>query len=53
MSEDLFEIGGLKLNSRLFTGTGKYSDDSVIPGVCEASGSQVITRGFATGGFRV
>lgn len=43
MQEDFFEIGGLKLESRLFTGTGKYGDDSIIPGVCEASGSQVIT----------
>lgn len=43
MSEDIFEIGGLKLTSRLFTGTGKYADDAVIPGVCEASGSEVIT----------
>ncbi len=43
MSEDIFELGGLKLTSRLLTGTGKYADDSVIPGVCEASGSQVIT----------
>ena len=43
MQEDSLVIGGLTLASRLFTGTGKYSDDSVIPGVCEASGSQVIT----------
>ncbi|BCS87664.1 thiazole synthase [Pseudodesulfovibrio sediminis] len=43
MNEDLFEIGGLKLTSRLFTGTGKYGCDSVIPDVCEASGSEVIT----------
>ena len=43
MSEDLFEIGGVKLTSRLFTGTGKYADDAVIPAVCESSGSQVIT----------
>lgn len=43
MSEDIFKIGGLELESRLFTGTGKYADDSVIPAVCEASGSQVIT----------
>lgn len=43
MHEDIFEIGGLELTSRLFTGTGKYADDSVIPGVCEESGSQVIT----------
>ncbi|HKI80432.1 MAG TPA: thiazole synthase [Pseudodesulfovibrio sp.] len=43
MSKDTFEIGGKILTSRLFTGTGKYGDDSVIPGVCEASGSEVIT----------
>lgn len=40
---DVFEIGGKKLSSRLFTGTGKYASDSLIPGVCEASGSEVIT----------
>ncbi len=43
MNEDILEIGGVKLNSRLLTGTGKYADDSVIPDVCEASGSQIIT----------
>ncbi|MCJ2164241.1 MULTISPECIES: thiazole synthase [unclassified Pseudodesulfovibrio] len=43
MTNDIFEIGGRKLTSRLFTGTGKYSDDGVIPDVCEASGSEVIT----------
>ncbi|WP_319467590.1 thiazole synthase [uncultured Pseudodesulfovibrio sp.] len=43
MKEDIFEIGGRKFESRLLTGTGKYADDSVIPDVCEASGSQVIT----------
>lgn len=41
--EDIFEIGGKKLLSRLFTGTGKYATDSVIPSVIEASGAQVIT----------
>lgn len=40
---DTFELGGRRLSSRLFTGTGKYADDSLIPAVCEASGSQVIT----------
>ena len=40
---DLFEIGGERLESRLLTGTGKYADDGLIPAVCEASGSQVIT----------
>ena len=41
--EDVFKIGNLELESRLFTGTGKYADDSVIPDVCDKSGSQVIT----------
>ena len=40
---DIFELGGRLLGSRLFTGTGKYGDDALIPAVCEASGSQVIT----------
>jgi thiazole synthase len=43
MQDDILEIGGVRLESRLFTGTGKYADDSVIPAVCEASGAQVIT----------
>jgi len=43
MTGDGFEIGGVVLESRLFTGTGKYADDAVIPGVCAASGSQVVT----------
>ena len=40
---DIFELGGRHLGSRLFTGTGKYGDDALIPAVCDASGSQVIT----------
>ncbi|MUM76875.1 thiazole synthase [Pseudodesulfovibrio sp. F-1] len=43
MTGDGFEIGGVVLESRLFTGTGKYADDAVIPEVCAASGSQVVT----------
>ena len=43
MNDDVFEIGGERLGSRLFTGTGKYGDDAVIPEVCAASGSEVIT----------
>lgn len=43
MENDFLEIGGEKLSSRLFTGTGKYSSDSLIPEVLEKSGSQVIT----------
>ncbi|SDB28626.1 thiazole synthase [Desulfonatronum thiosulfatophilum] len=41
-SEDL-RIDTETLHSRLFIGTGKYGDDAVIPAVCEASGSEVIT----------
>lgn len=36
-------IGGVKLRSRLFVGTGKYADDRVIPAVIEKSQAQVIT----------
>ncbi|NDV18953.1 thiazole synthase [Pseudodesulfovibrio sp. JC047] len=43
MCEDIFEIGGVTLNSRLFTGTGKYGNDAIIPDVCKASGAEVIT----------
>lgn len=41
--DDMFEIGGKRLTSRLFTGTGKYSSDTLIPDVLEKSGAQVIT----------
>ncbi len=40
---DPFLVGGIELQSRLFIGTGKFGDDSLIPQVCEASGAQVIT----------
>lgn len=40
---DLLTIGGEEFTSRLFTGTGKYSSDSLIPQITEASGSEVIT----------
>lgn len=43
INEDFLEIGGLKLKSRLFTGTGKYSSDALIPEVLEKSGSEVMT----------
>lgn len=36
-------IGGKELKSRLFIGTGKYANDSLIPRICEASGAEVIT----------
>ena len=41
--EDVLEIGGRRLTSRLFTGTGKYPTDTLIPEVLAASGSEVIT----------
>lgn len=41
--DNLFEIGGKKLKSRLLTGTGKYSSDSLIADIIGESGSQVIT----------
>jgi len=41
--DDIFEIGGKQLTSRLFTGTGKYSSDTLIPDVLRKSGAQVIT----------
>ncbi|MBY9080333.1 thiazole synthase [Paenibacillus sp. HN-1] len=43
MIQDLFHIGGKSLSSRLFIGTGKYSRNTLIPEVVEASGSEVIT----------
>lgn len=43
MTGDSLVIGGVALKSRLFIGTGKYGDDSLIPGVAEASGAEVIT----------
>ncbi|MBW1650654.1 MAG: thiazole synthase [Deltaproteobacteria bacterium] len=41
--EDILEIGGEKLNCRLFIGTGKYPSDKLIPKIITASGAQVIT----------
>jgi len=43
MDTDILEIGGVKLKNRLFTGTGKYSLDAIIPDVIANSGCQVIT----------
>lgn len=42
-NNDTLVIGDVELNSRLFTGTGKYGSDALIPDVCRSSGSQVIT----------
>lgn len=43
MAHDLLTIGDVQLNSRLFTGTGKYASDTLIPDIIKESGSQVIT----------
>lgn len=43
MRNDIFELGGKRLTSRLLIGTGKYGNDALIPEVCAASGSQIIT----------
>ena len=42
-TNDTFVIGGKTLNSRLFIGTGKYGDDSLISKIAASSGSEVIT----------
>lgn len=41
--DDKLEIGGMQLNSRLFVGTGKFSDYHLIPEVIRASKTQVVT----------
>ena len=41
--DDLLEIGDKKLESRLFTGTGKYGSDALIPAIIKESGAQFIT----------
>jgi thiazole synthase len=43
IDNDLFEVGGKILTSRLFIGTGKYASDDIIPQVCKHSGACVIT----------
>ena len=41
--EDLLEIAGKKIASRLFLGTGKFTDYALIPQVIKASRTQVVT----------
>jgi len=43
MNTDSLVIGEQSFTNRLFTGTGKFSDDSLIPKILEASGSQMVT----------
>lgn len=40
---DKLKLGKYEFNSRLLTGSGKYSNDSIIPEICDVSGSQIIT----------
>ncbi|MFC0471426.1 thiazole synthase [Halalkalibacter kiskunsagensis] len=41
--KDELSIGGIKLKNRLFIGTGKFNNDSLIPEVVKSSMAQVIT----------
>lgn len=42
-NDDTLVIGGRALGSRLFIGTGKFGNESVIPAIARASGAEVIT----------
>ncbi|HCC00023.1 MAG TPA: thiazole synthase, partial [Ruminococcaceae bacterium] len=41
--QDIFSIGGKKLTSRIFVGTGKYGDNHMISKVAEAAGAEAVT----------
>lgn len=43
MQDDTFQLGNVKLKSRLFLGTGKYGNDAIIPDIIKSSGAEVIT----------
>ena len=43
MSKDHFEIAGVKYNSRLLVGTGKYTDLDQTRDAIEASGAEIVT----------
>ena len=43
MSEDTFEIAGIKFKSRLWVGTGKYASFAQTKEAVEASGADVVT----------
>lgn len=40
---DVFTINGIEIKSRLFLGTGKFGDDSLIPKCIEVSGAHIVT----------
>lgn len=43
MTKDILTIGGREFRNRLFTGTGKFASLDLIPGMLEASESEMIT----------
>lgn len=43
MKEDSLKLGNVTFSNRLLTGTGKFSNNSLISKMLEASGSQIIT----------
>ncbi|MDR2520640.1 MAG: thiazole synthase [Bacteroidales bacterium OttesenSCG-928-I14] len=43
MTKDLLKIAGLTLNSRIFIGSGKFSNNKLIPKIIKASQAQIIT----------
>ena len=47
---DTLVIAGTELRSRLFVGTGKYSDDATMVAALEASGCELVTVALDTGG---
>jgi len=43
MENDVLQLGSVTFSNRLFTGTGKFADNGLIPKMLAASGSQMIT----------
>jgi thiazole synthase len=43
MEKDPLQLGNVTLTNRLFTGTGKFASNALIPGMLKASGSEMIT----------
>ncbi len=43
MENDVLKLGGVNFTNRLFTGTGKFAANTLIPKMLAASGSEMIT----------
>jgi thiazole synthase len=43
MLDDVLKLGGVSFTNRLFTGTGKFAANALIPKMLAASGSEMIT----------